>query len=402
MLILNQINRHVKKTSVLPGSKSESNRVLIIQALTQKRFDIKNISDSADTQTLRSLLEKQHSKIVFDVGHAGTTMRFLTAYFAVLEGERILTGSDRMKQRPIGTLVCALQELGAEITYLEKEGFPPLKIKGTTLTKSQITIDGSVSSQFISALLMIAPTLKHGLSINLAEPIVSKSYLQMTLKMMHYFGIDYTWVNNCITIPPQTYLPKNITIEADWSSASYFYELAAFSTSAEITLIGLKNNSLQGDWIIQEIFSQFGVETRFQNENFILKKIENFTPNNTFDYDFTNCPDLTQTLAVTCAGLGIQAKLTGLKTLRIKETDRLQALKTELEKIGCRVTIETNDTLILEPSPMFPNEVSISTYNDHRMAMAFAPLMLKIKSVFIENPNVVDKSFPHFWEQLFD
>jgi 3-phosphoshikimate 1-carboxyvinyltransferase len=335
-------------------------------------------------------------------------MRFLTAFFAIQEGkdlsdvaEVVLTGSSRMKERPIKILVEALQQLGAEITYEENEGFPPIKIKGKKLSKNKVSLPANVSSQYISALLLIAPKLENGLEITLEGEITSIPYIKMTLALLNEIGVETSFTNNIISVQPTTYnlQPTTLTIESDWSSASYWFSIVALSEiGTKITLSSYKQNSLQGDSILPEIYKDFGVETIFNKDNSIT--ISKFTTHNLKPktYNLNNSPDIAQTIAVTCFGLGIGCNLTGLHTLKIKETDRLEALKTELSKLGAKISI-TNDSLTLEPSSKMIENCLIKTYQDHRMAMAFAPLALKT-SLIIEDAEVVSKSYPTFWDDL--
>lgn len=403
MLSLSHLSKTIKGEIALTSSKSESNRALIISALCVDDFTIENLSNSEDTKILDLLLKSD--KQVIDVYHAGTAMRFLTAYCCLQKGERILTGSDRMKQRPIKTLVNALRELGAKIEYIENEGFPPLKITGVPLKGGRLIIDGSISSQYISALLMIAPKLKGGLQIELKGELTSKPYVDMTISMMQYFGVHVKWINGAIVVAEGNYSQKAFKVEADWSSASYWYNMVALAKNAEIKLYGLKLESLQGDSVVADIYKNFGVTTEFIENGVRLTKTPNFKPQTlNLKLNFTNCPDIAQTVAVTCAALNVKAKLTGLKTLRIKETDRITALQTELNKLGFNVEVDKDDLIInrhSSESRNLPNwsSNSIKTYDDHRMAMAFAPLSL-IVPITIENPEVVKKSYPNFWEDL--
>ena len=388
----------------ITGSKSETNRLLLLQAL-YPNLVLENSSTSDDSDVMIKALgaqypipKTQYPKI--DVHHAGTAMRFLTAYFAAQDGFEVqLTGSSRMKERPIKILVDALNELGAEISYLQKEGFPPLKIKGKKLTKNKVSLPANVSSQYISALLLIAPKLENGLEVTLEGEITSVSYIKMTLALLNEMGVETSFVENKITVKPQSVIQNSkFTIESDWSSASYWYSIVALSEiGMQITLSSFKENSLQGDFALVEIYKNFGVETVFNTNHMLLRKVENLKPE-TLNLKLNNSPDIAQTIAVTCFGLGISCHLTGLHTLKIKETDRLEALKIELTKLGAAISI-TNDTLILEQSENINLNVRISTYQDHRMAMAFAPLALKVP-IIIENAEVVSKSYPTFWEDF--
>ena len=388
----------------ITGSKSETNRLLLLQAL-YPNLVLENSSTSDDSDVMIKALgvqypipKTQYPKI--DVHHAGTAMRFLTAYFAAQDGFEVqLTGSSRMKERPIKILVDALNQLGAEITYFEKEGFPPLKIKGKKLTKNKVSLPANVSSQYISALLLIAPKLENGLELTLEGEITSVSYIKMTLALLNEIGVETSFAENKITVKPQSAIQNSkFTIESDWSSASYWYSIVALSEiGTQITLSSFKENSLQGDFALVEIYKNFGVETVFNTNHMLLRKVENLKPE-TLNLKLNNSPDIAQTIAVTCFGLGISCHLTGLHTLKIKETDRLEALKIELTKLGAAISI-TNDSLILEQSENINLNVRISTYQDHRMAMAFAPLALKVP-IIIENAEVVSKSYPTFWEDF--
>lgn len=389
------------KTLVLSGSKSETNRMFLLQSLFPE-IKIENISNSDDSLAMEKAL-KFHSEIV-DVHHAGTAMRFLTAFFATQENrEVVLTGSSRMQERPIHILVDALKILGADIQYLNQEGFPPLKIKGKKLQSSKIAIPANISSQYISALLLIAPKLENGLSLELIGEQTSLPYIKMTLALLNEIGVETNFVGNQIQVfPKQRVDPKTITVESDWSSASYFFELIAFSEiGTSLKIQKLKSNSLQADRTVVEIFEQFGVDTEFLPNNEIqITKANNQLPSE-INLNLIECPDIAQTIAVTCFGLGIQANLTGLHTLKIKETDRLVALKNELEKFSAFVEI-TNDSLFLHKRNLqnvLPENVLVKTYQDHRMAMAFAPLAL-FTALEIENAEVVSKSYPKYWENI--
>jgi len=383
----------------LNGSKSISNRILMIQAISQSHFSIKNLSNAKDTEVLKSLLSKTDQPLL-DAGEAGTTYRFMTAFLALLGANHVLMGSKRMCQRPIGLLVDALNGLGANIQYVGKKGFPPLQMKENDASAwgNKITIAANVSSQFISALLLLAPVLPKGLEIQLDGKIISRPYIQMTLNLMEEFGIVYMWHKNSIKVPNQTYSPKEFTVEADWSAASYYYSLVAIGEDVEIQLNGLQQNSVQGDAVLVDLMQKFGVKTRFNEKGIFLKKepIEI----SYFKYDFSDCPDIAQTVAVICAALGVDAELTGLETLTIKETDRIYALKTELEKMGAKVKTTQNSIWIKKGIDKTIKNVTISTYNDHRMAMSFAPLTLMYENLEIEDKDVVEKSYPKFWEDF--
>jgi 3-phosphoshikimate 1-carboxyvinyltransferase len=360
---------------------------------------IENASKSDDSEIMKTALETVIQTI--DVRHAGTAMRFLTAYFASQENKKVtLTGSSRMKERPIKILVDALKQLGASIEYIENEGFPPIKISGQKLTASKVSLQANVSSQYISALLLIAPSLKNGLELELIGKITSISYINMTLKLLNEIGVESTFINNIIVVKPKTHNPisKTIIVESDWSSASYFYSIIALSkVGTQIELSNFKENSLQGDVVLATIYEQMGVETSFKNEKIILIKNQN-TINQNIKLDLNNAPDIAQTIAITAFGLEVGCELTGLHTLKIKETDRLEALQIELSKLGALISV-TNDSLRIEPSKSINSNQNIATYNDHRMAMAFAPLAMKTK-ITIENAAVVSKSYPNFWNDL--
>ncbi len=394
-LFLDFTDKHINNTNIIiSGSKSESNRLSILQKLFNN-LTIENISNSDDTKHLLEALSSDNK--VVDIGHAGTAMRFLTAYFSVKNrSEIVLTGSERMQNRPVKILVEALQSLGADIQYLGKPGFPPLKIKGGNINGNKVKIQGNVSSQYISALLLIAPSLQNGLMIVLLGEVTSVPYIKMTLALLDDIGISYTWNDNIINIEPvKSIKHKTIVVESDWSSASYFYSLIALSEAGTtLSLSSYKKGSLQGDSVLIDIYKHFGVATKFDNDKVILTK-KSIDPKplslNLIDY-----PDLAQTIAVTCFGLGIACDLTGLPTLKIKETDRLAALKTELEKLGAQVEI-TDKSLHLKQSDHINKNIAIDTYNDHRMAMAFAPLALKVP-ITINNAEVVTKSFTNFWD----
>lgn len=392
----------------LSGSKSISNRVLILNHVLKRSAEPKNISDAEDTVLLKNalaLIQNKESGTI-DVHHAGTDMRFLTALLSITEGDWILTGSDRLKQRPVGELVNSLRTLGACINYLENEGFPPLKITGKKISGGTIEVDGSISSQFISALLLISPCLAQGLILNLKGAVVSRPYINMTIELLANQGVKIKQEENLITVKGLN-APANFNhqssvaeyIESDWSSASYWYSICALSPGSQISLNFFNEKSLQADAVLPLIFVELGVNTVFENNRLILS--QNPIHLSEFSYDFTDCPDIAQTIAVTCFGLKIRANLSGLKTLRIKETDRIKALKNELEKFGA-IVIERNNTLIIEngSKTVKTTKLEIDTYNDHRMAMSFAPLALVYRPLKIKHPDVVQKSYPRFWDDL--
>ncbi|OFZ00676.1 MAG: hypothetical protein A2491_14965 [Bacteroidetes bacterium RIFOXYC12_FULL_35_7] len=380
----------------IPGSKSLSNRALIIRMLCNNYFKIHNLSTADDTQVLNKILMSDSNNI--DVGHAGTVMRFVTAFASQIFGEWFITGSERIKQRPVKELVNALRELGAEIHYKEKEGLLPLRIVGTMLKGKELHISASISSQFISALMLIAPRIMGGLTIILDGEIVSRSYIEMTKKVMENFGVNVRVQGNTIFIPECSYKEKEFTVEADWSSASYWYSIAVLSDFDSIILQGLKKSSWQGDSVIAEIFEPLGIKTKSVKEGVTLIKDRVTTLN--FKYDFTDCPDLAQTLAVCLVLMKIPYTLTGLSTLKNKETDRIAALKKELSKLGAILKI-TNNSITWDGTIKNAEAApEIETYQDHRMAMAFASAVIKYPDIKINNPEVVSKSYPDFWEHF--
>ncbi len=388
----------INKSVEITGSKSESNRLLLLQAL-YPNVAVNNVSNSDDSKVMRKAVEDEKAEIV-DIHHAGTAMRFLTAFFSVQEGrEVLLTGSSRMKQRPIQILVDALRQLGANISYEENEGMPPLRIRGKELAKNKVSLAANVSSQYISALLLIAPKLPQGLELTLEGKITSVPYIKMTLSLLDQLGIETQFEGNKIQVFPKKKVEDaTLTVESDWSSASYFYSIAALSdVGTEITLSSYKENSLQGDSSLAQIYQEFGVTTSY-NENTITLRKETTPEKDIVECHLENAPDIAQTIAVTCFGLHMGCDLYGLHTLPIKETDRLAALQTELTKLGATVSI-TDESLHLTPSTTINEGVDIDTYQDHRMAMAFAPLGLKTQ-IIINEAEVVSKSYPDYWKDL--
>lgn len=387
------------KTSVqLPTSKSICNRALILNALSYSPYEIQNLSDCDDTDVMVKALNSNDSH--FDVKAAGTAMRFLTAFLSKVFGEWTITGTERMKNRPIRILVDALNAVGAKIEYLEKEGFPPLRIMGSALQGGEISLDGGVSSQYISALLMIAPLMEKGLTLHLQGKVISKPYIHLTLQLMKQYGVESEWVGSTIKVAPQSYRPLPYTVESDWSAASYWYEMMALSQQAEIELKGLFKESLQGDAAGAKLFAQLGVATDYKAGGVVLRKNGNVCQK--LIYDFVNEPDLAQTFVTTCAFMDIPFRFTGLQSLKIKETDRIEALKCELRKLGYVLT-DTNGSILEWNGERCEPEAHpvITTYEDHRMAMAFAPASLVRKEgIEIAHPEVVSKSYPHFWENL--
>ena len=390
-------NKEANGDLTITGSKSESNRLLIIQAL-YPQIEIHNLSKSDDSKvTLEGLKSKKN---VIDINHAGTAMRFLTAYFAIQpHREIVLTGSNRMQERPIKLLVEALNSLGADITYEKEPGFPPLIIRGKEISINRVSLPANISSQYISALMLVAPALKNGLKIDLIGETTSFPYIKMTQSIMDQLGFETAFDGNQIYIKSATNIKTNYwKVESDWSSASYFYSIVALADRSEISLKSFFEESKQGDAALTEIYEKFGVKTTHSNGKIILSKITDFNPPNFITLNLKNTPDLAQTIAVTCLGLNIDCKLSGLHTLKIKETNRLTALKTEIEKLGGNVKITDRSLELLNTGKINEN-ILIDTYNDHRMAMAFAPLGLRVP-ININNPKVVSKSYPDFWDDL--
>lgn len=397
ILLSKPVTNAIHTTILLPASKSESNRALIINALTGNQCVLHNLSEARDTQTMQRLLGSTEQTL--DVIDAGTTMRFLTAYIAATNQNKILTGTPRMCERPISLLVDALRKLGANIEYLKNEGFPPIYIKGINLSgENEIEIRGDVSSQYISALLMVAPVLPNGLVLSLTGNIGSRPYIEMTRKQMEHFGIHTRWEKNRIIVEKQQYTPAAFAVESDWSAASYWYSIVAIAPEAEIELEGLKRDSLQGDSAIVSIMEKLGVQSIFTEKGVRLTKsaIEKSAV-----VDFTHCPDLAQTVAVICAATNIHLTLTGVESLKIKETDRIKALQQELIKFGAILQETAAGVYEVKKTAVTPatSPVEVETYDDHRMAMAFAPLALQ-QNIHIHHPQVVVKSYPRFWDDL--
>lgn len=402
-ITLSHPTKQVSGTIQLTGSKSESNRALIIQALSMGKITVQNLSEAADTVLLEKALQiastNNGATTTIDIGPAGTAMRFLTSYLNLLKGNFILTGTERMQQRPIGILVDALKTIGADIHYQNKPGFPPIYIEGNIFqSKDKLSIKGNVSSQYISSLLLIASALKKGLTIEIEGELTSRPYVTMTLDMLKESGIQHEWAANTIHIPSQQHVESTLYIEPDWSAASYWYAIVALSERAEIFLPGLKKNSLQGDMAIVEIMSHFGVQTRFENSGIRLTKSEIVSMKE--EFDFKECPDLAQTIVVVAAALKRDVSFTGLETLKIKETDRIAALQTEIAKFGALLLAEGETYYLKTENVADPGPVAFATYEDHRMAMAFAPLALTFNTIEIAEPQVVEKSYPEFWIHL--
>lgn len=390
-------NDQLNNTITITGSKSESNRSLLLAALFPD-IKIENISNSDDAQVMAKGLKISDGTV--DIHHAGTAMRFLTGYFSSQEGkEVILTGSKRMTERPIKILVDALKSLGAEISYVQEDGYPPIKIKGQKIVKDKVSLPANVSSQYISSLLLIAPSLENGLELELVGKITSVPYIKMTLALLEEIGVETSFEGNIIKVSAKDKVaPTTLVVESDWSSASYFYGICALAApGTEITLSAYKQKSLQGDSVLADIYTSFGVETTFGENKITLRKTDKKVLAEN-EFDLANAPDIAQTIAVTCFGLGVGCHLIGLHTLKIKETDRLEALHTELSKLGADISV-TDKTLTIIPSKTIIPEVAIDTYNDHRMAMAFAPLAMKT-TMFVNDAEVVSKSYPDFWNDL--
>ncbi len=395
-LLLQSAQSEINAAIKITGSKSETNRLLLLKALFPN-ITLANTSNSDDSVVMQKALNGNDA--IVDIHHAGTAMRFLTAYFAVNAGRVVvLTGSSRMQERPIKILVEALEQLGAVITYEKEVGYPPIRIKGQKITASKVKLAANVSSQYISALLLVAPKLENGLELTLEGEITSIPYIKMTLALLNDLDIQTSFEGNVITVAPKPAVEtKEMIVESDWSSASYYFSIAALADAASITISSYKENSLQGDSALVSLYQAMGVESQFNGNQLTLTKQPNFNYQDV-TFDLNNTPDIAQTIVVTCLGLGIGCHLTGLHTLKIKETDRLEALRIELTKLGANISV-TNDSLTLVATKEINSNITIATYNDHRMAMAFAPLAFRVP-IFIENAEVVSKSYPDFWEDL--
>ncbi|MGB1932378.1 MAG: 3-phosphoshikimate 1-carboxyvinyltransferase [Flavobacteriales bacterium] len=393
--LISHTSKSINADLILPPSKSISNRALIIQALCQSKPKLLNLSQSSDTQSLVQALQTTSKTI--DIGDAGTSMRFITAYLSMQEGSYILTGSDRMKERPIGHLVEALNSIGADINYLEKDGFPPLAINGKALEGGKVDISTSVSSQFVSALLLIAPTLKKGLSLSLKGELLSKPYIKMTLDIMRYFGIQSSWINNTIQVEPQNYVSKDLKVESDWSALAFILQAMSISKSAQVSISSLSKDSWQGDSYVLNLFEKFGLQYEFKDEKLYLKKL-NKDLNGDYNVNLIDTPDLAQAYCCTLSALSKSAKIKGLNNLKLKESHRLKALHMELNKIG-QHSRYSEDTIQLESSVLHTPTESFDSHNDHRMAMCLAPFAL-LFDIKIKNIEVVNKSYPSYWEDL--
>lgn len=396
----------IKAEINLPASKSISNRVLVIHSLSGGNATLHNLSDCDDTQVMINALRDMPE--VIDIKAAGTAMRFMSAYLSVTEGEHVITGTERMKHRPIGVLVDALRRLGADIEYVGEQGYPPLRIRGKQLEGGTLEVPGNISSQYISALLMIGPTLRNGLELRLTGDIISRPYIDLTLHVMHEFGCKIEWSSvDTISVKPQRYDDREYVVENDWSASSYWYEMLALSEDKEngVVLPGLRDASRQGDSVVRYLYSLLGVKTAFKNgdhgQDTKVALTRHFSALTRMDYDFINQPDLAQTFVVTCCALGIPFHFTGLASLKIKETDRIEALKTEMRKLGY-VLRDVNDCELEWDGARCEaeNNPAIDTYEDHRMAMSFAPLAITLGCIRINNPEVVSKSYPNYWDDL--
>lgn len=402
-LILHKPKQIISGNILLPGSKSISNRVLIIKALSGLDFDIENLSDSDDTRHLNDALESYRHNSLIDVGHAGTDMRFLTAFLSLKNGNYELTGSERLQQRPIKDLVDVLKSLGADINYKNKEGYPPLYIIGKKLSGGKVEINGNVSSQFISALLLVAPYFANGLEIRIKTELVSKPYVNMTIEIMKEFGASVEWRENVIKVypTPYSYDKKSYMIESDWSAASYYYSLVALSSvGTKLIIKSLFEKSLQADSACASIYNDFGVSTNYEGNLIVISKTKKHSDKK-LTLDFIECPDIAQTVVCSCIGLKMPFIFKGLQTLKVKETDRIVALQNESKKFGIDLSVTTN-SIEWDGETSIRNEIpdSIATYNDHRMAMSFAPLSLLVHNITVEHAEVVSKSYPEFWQHL--
>ena len=393
--LISHTSKSINADLVLPPSKSISNRALIIQALCQSKPKLLNLSQSSDTQSLIKALQANSKTI--DIGDAGTSMRFLTAYLSQQKGSYILTGSDRMKERPIGHLVEALNSIGADINYLEKDGFPPLAINGKAVEGGKVDVSTSVSSQFVSALLLIAPTLKKGLSLSLKGELLSKPYIKMTLNIMRYFGIQSSWTNNTIQVEPQNYRPRDLKVESDWSALAFILQGMSIAKSAQVSISGLSKDSWQGDSYVLNLFEKFGLQHEFKDDKLYLKKF-NKDLNRDYNVNLIDTPDLAQAYCCTLSAFSKSAKISGLNNLKLEESHRLKALHIELNKIG-QISYYTEDTMQLEASILHTPTESFDSHNDHRMAMCLAPFAL-LFDIKIKNIEVVNKSYPSYWEDL--
>ena len=398
MIEISSINKTIYGSIDLESSKSISNRLLIINQLCKKKFEIQNLSNAKDTKILNELLDSFKTKKDINCEDAGTALRFVIAFLATKEGIWKVSGSKRMHERPIKPLIDCLIELGAEIKYLEMEGFPPIEIQTKKLKSKKLSLPGDISSQFISALLMVAPTIENGLTLEITSKVLSKPYIALTLDLMSEFGIEYTWENNLIKVEQQNYLAKNIKVENDWSAASFWYSFLALTKSGEIKIPNLYANSLQGDSVLSSIYLKLGIKTEFNKDSIVLHKTKNIVKE--LILDLSNHPDLALPIIVTCCGLGIKAQLMGLESLKIKESKRLECIKKELKKFNLISSVSDSSIKIKENQNIVQPTSIIECHNDHRIAMSIAPLCMKVDSIKFDDKEVVNKSYPKFWEDF--
>ena len=398
MIEISSINKTIYGSVDLESSKSISNRLLIIKELCKTKFEIQNLSNATDTKILNEILDSLETKKEINFEDAGTALRFAIAFLATKKGIWRVSGSKRMHERPIKPLIDSLVKLGANIHYLENKGFPPIEIKSKKLTSRKLRLPGNISSQFISALLMIAPTIKDGLNLEITSKVLSKPYIDMTLGLMSEFGIEYSWENNLIKVNEQNYISKNMKVENDWSSASFWYSFLALSKSGEIKIPNLSANSLQGDSVLSIIYSKLGIKTEFNEDSVIISKTKSIAKE--IELDLSNYPDLALPIIVTCAGLGIKAYLMGLESLKIKESNRLECIKKELSKFNINCEIDSTSIKIIENQNIVQPISIIECHNDHRIVMSIAPLCMKVDSIKFDDKEVVNKSYPKFWEDF--
>ena len=398
MIEISSFNKTIYGSIDLESSKSISNRLLIINELCKTKFEIQNLSNAKDTKILNEILESFETRKDLNCKDAGTALRFIIAFLATREGIWNVSGTKRMHERPIKPLIDSLVKLGANIHYLENKGFPPIEIKSEKLSSGKLKLPGNISSQFISALLLIAPTIKGGLNLEITSKVLSKPYIDMTLGLMSEFGIEYSWENNLIKVKEQNYLSKNIEVENDWSAASFWYSFLALSKNGEIQIPNLYANSFQGDSVLSVIYSKLGIKTEFSEDSTVLFKTKNIAKE--LELDLSNNPDLALPIIVTCCGLGIKANLTGLESLKVKESNRLECIKKELEKFNVISSINDYSIKIKENQKIVQPTSIIKCHNDHRIAMSIAPLCMKVDSIKFDNKEVVNKSYPKFWEDF--
>ena len=400
MVKVNASSSRIEGCVQLSASKSISNRLLMIKAISKSSFDLYNLSESDDTQILNQILSNTSLPNEINCHHAGTTLRFLTAYLSTIKGKYRVFGSKRMHQRPIKPLVDCIRKLGIEIRYLENEGFPPIEILGKeTIEGGELTISGNISSQFISALLLIAPKLKNGLSLRIIEPILSTPYIKMTLSLMQEMGIEYKWDKNTIHVKHQAYSTRNIAAENDWSSASFIYSIASLSNESKIEIPHLHPNSVQGDSFVSELYSHLGVETSFHEKGITITKNNQLSTK--VEFNLSDFPDLALPYVVSCVGLGVEVYLTGLESLKIKESDRLVTIKKELSKFNVECKINDHSIYVPKNQQINYNREVIEDHNDHRIPMSIAPLAIKTEgNILFKDSSVVNKSYPLFWDDL--